>query len=308
MTSLNLNYPVKPVSQLAFFERPLNEVVNVASVKQRSPFRYPGGKTWLVPRIRHWMRYRVRLTGKKPAVLIEPFAGGGIVSLTVAAEDLVDHAIMVELDKEVAAVWQTIVEGDGGKLAQRILDFDLTTDNANKVIGSDPQTIDDIAFRTIVKNRTFHGGILAPGSGLLKHGENGKGIRSRWYPETLQKRILAIVAYRERLEIINGDAFPVMKQHANKKDAVWFIDPPYTAAGKKAGSRLYTHSALDHEALFKQAEELKGDFLMTYDNAEGVRQLAEQYRFDTESVAMTNTHHAEMKELLIGRNLDWVRH
>lgn len=24
-------------------------VVNVASVPQRSPFRYPGGKTWLVP-------------------------------------------------------------------------------------------------------------------------------------------------------------------------------------------------------------------------------------------------------------------
>ena len=26
--------------------------VNVASVPQRSPFRYPGGKTWLVPQVR----------------------------------------------------------------------------------------------------------------------------------------------------------------------------------------------------------------------------------------------------------------
>ena len=24
-------------------------IVNVASVPQRSPFRYPGGKTWLIP-------------------------------------------------------------------------------------------------------------------------------------------------------------------------------------------------------------------------------------------------------------------
>ncbi len=31
-------------------------IVNVASVPQRSPFRYPGGKTWLVPRIRQWLK------------------------------------------------------------------------------------------------------------------------------------------------------------------------------------------------------------------------------------------------------------
>ena len=27
-------------------------VINVASVPHRSPFRYPGGKTWLVPHVR----------------------------------------------------------------------------------------------------------------------------------------------------------------------------------------------------------------------------------------------------------------
>ena len=31
-----------------------------------------------------------------------------------------------------------------------------------------------------------------------------------------------------------------MKDNTRRKDAVFFIDPPYTAAGKKAGSRLYT--------------------------------------------------------------------
>ena len=30
-------------------------IVNVASVKHLSPFRYPGGKTWLVPRVREWL-------------------------------------------------------------------------------------------------------------------------------------------------------------------------------------------------------------------------------------------------------------
>ena len=89
-------------------------------------------------------------------------------------------------------------------------------------------------------------------------------------------------------------------------DAVFFIDPPYTAGGKRAGSRLYTHSEIDHEQLFSVCEKLGGDFLMTYDNAEAVRALAEKHGFETKPVAMKNTHHADMDELLIGRNLDWV--
>jgi hypothetical protein len=68
----------------------------------------------------------------------------------------------------------------------------------------------DRAFRTILKNRTFHGGILAEGSGLIKDGENGKGILSRWYPETLAKRIRAIASICDRITFIKGDGIQVM--------------------------------------------------------------------------------------------------
>ena len=37
-------------------KRRTQNVVNVASVPQRSPFRYPGGKTWLVPVVRQWLK------------------------------------------------------------------------------------------------------------------------------------------------------------------------------------------------------------------------------------------------------------
>ena len=53
----------------------LEHVVNVASVPQRSPFRYPGGKTWLVPCVRQWLQS----LEKRPTVLVEPFAGGAII-------------------------------------------------------------------------------------------------------------------------------------------------------------------------------------------------------------------------------------
>ena len=56
----------------------VDHVVNVASVPQRSPFRYPGGKTWLVPYVRLW------LSSITPPLqeLIEPFAGGRIGCLS----------------------------------------------------------------------------------------------------------------------------------------------------------------------------------------------------------------------------------
>ena len=46
--------------------------------------------------------------------------------------------------------------------------------------------------------------------------------------------------------------------------------------------------------------------LKTYDNAEEVIALAERHGFETKGVSMKNTHHAEMNELLIGRNLGWA--
>ena len=276
--------------------------VNVASVPQRSPFRYPGGKTWLVPLFRRWMMS----LPSQPAVLVEPFAGGGIISLTAAFEQLADRVVMVELDEQIAAVWKTILGGDAEWLAKRILSFELTVDSAKAEFSKSPKSNRELAFQTILKNRTAHGGILAEGAGVLKNGENGKGILSRWYPQTIAKRITNIEFVTQRIEFIKGDAFVELARFRNDRNAVFFIDPPYTAGGKSAGSRLYNHCEVDHDHLFSLCEKLRGDFLMTYDNAEEVHVLAERHGFTTKPVAMKNTHHAEMNELLIGRDLGWV--
>src|SRR5579863_4444790 len=221
--------------------------VNVASVPQRSPFRYPGGKTWLVPLIRRWLASRPR----PPAEFIEPFAGGAIVSLTVAFERRARHVTMIERDEEVAAVWRTIVDGDADWLAERIATFELSPESVRAVLDGSPTTREEIAFRTILKNRVYHGGILAPGSGLIKYGEGGRGLKSRWYPATLKRRILDIALVRDRLTFLEGDGMAILRQHAHQPHALFFIVPPYTAGGKKAGARLYTYFELDHEELFR---------------------------------------------------------
>ena len=278
-------------------------VINVASVPQRSPFRYPGGKTWLVPYIRTWLN---QLVGK-PGLLVEPFAGGGIVSLTAAFENLAERVLMVELDEQVAAVWKVILSDEADWLANRIHCFDLTRESVISELSKSAGSLKEAAFQTILRNRTNRGGILVPGSGSIRYGENGKGIASRWYPSTLSKRIRDIARVKARIDFIQGDGLNTIREYLQEDEVAFFVDPPYTAAGKKAGSRLYAHNEIDHEALFGLLSSVRGQFLMTYDNAEEVREMAAWHGFDTEPIPMKNTHHAEMTELLVGRDLCWAR-
>lgn len=271
-------------------------VINVASVPQRSPFRYPGGKTWLIPTVRQWLKQE-----KAVSELIEPFAGGGIVSLTAAFEKLADHITMVEMDEEIAAVWEVILNGKNKWLADKIFSYNLSIDNVKSELENPNKELHDIAFCTILKNRIFHGGILAKGSGMIKNGENGKGIASRWYPKTLHDRIVAIGYVKDRISFVTGDAFEALEQNLNNKKAYFFIDPPYTVAGK----RLYTYFDIDHERLFALTAQLKGKFMLTYDDTTEIRQLAKKYRLDYRTIPMKTTHHLQKNEIIISDNFLW---
>lgn len=277
-------------------KRQQTKVVNVASVPQRSPFRYPGGKTWLIPTVREWLRQE---STKKE--LIEPFVGGGIVSLTAAFENLADHITMVELDEEVAAVWEVILNGKNEWLAEKILNFNLTHENVNKEFSNQFKETKDIAFCTILKNRVSHGGIIAKGSGMLKNGENGKGIASRWYAKTFADRIRAINYIKHKISFFQTDAFKIIEENIENKNSYFFIDPPYTIAGK----RLYTYFNIDHEKLFYLTSKIQGKFMLTYDDTVEIRAFANKYHLDFRTIPMKTAHHMEKNEIIISDNFDW---
>src|SRR2546425_12499168 len=110
-------------------------IVNVASVPQRSPFRYPGGKTWFIPYLRSWLASLPR----KPSVFVEPFAGGGIGSLTAVMEGLADRAVMAELDSGVASVWKVILSDDVGEFVARIRRFPISRETVVAELCREPK-------------------------------------------------------------------------------------------------------------------------------------------------------------------------
>ena len=270
-------------------------VVNVSTVPQRSPLRYPGGKTWLIPHIREWLRHT------QPKILIEPFAGGAIVSLTAVMERLVNTAVMAEIDRDVAAFWRSTLES-GAILREWVIQFEPTIERLRELEQAIPATVTEHGFRTLVLNRTRRGGILAPGASFCRNGENGRGLLSRWYPETLATRLAAIQECADRIVFCEGDSMkllPMMLGGWGRQAAV-FIDPPYTAqGGKRAGSRLYAHSSIDHAALFDMLAETETNFLMTYDAAPEIIELVREHDFDAVCLSMKNGHHNLLSEIVI---------
>jgi DNA adenine methylase len=158
-----------------------------------------------------------------------------------------------------------------------------------------------LAFQTFLRNRVSRGGILAPGAGFTKKGEAGKGISSRWYPETLVDRIAAIYERRESIDFLEGDGLSILCKYSEDPGAAFFIDPPYPVAGR----RLYRFHDLDHRRLFKAMAQLKGSFLATYDHNPDIEALAKEFGFDTRLTPMKSTHHLKKFELLISRDLSW---
>lgn len=271
---------------------------NVAKVRHLSLFRYPGGKTWLVPEVRKWLN----TFNFTPSTFVEPFAGGAIIGLTVAAENLAQRVHLCELDDDVAAVWSLILLGndsDSEWLCQRIQSFEVNLVNVHEVLSCGSQSTRDRAFRTIVKNRTQRGGIMAPGAGLVKTGEAGRGLRSRWYPETLVKRIEFLRTVRNRIDFTHADAFDVIRRFSVDPNVCFLIDPPYTAGGKNAGKRLYTHNEVNHSELFALMSTVRGSVMMTYDDTREIHELARRYGYVVERIPMKNTHHEILHELII---------
>ena len=272
-------------------------VANVASVPQLSPLRYPGGKTWLIPHIKPWLRQ----CGDPIRNLFEPFAGGGIISLYAVMEGAARYCTMREIDRDVAAFWHTVLN-NGAELATRIEKFELTQDSVTKLMQASISTVEDRGFRTFVLNRVRRGGILAAGASYCRRGENNRGISSRWYPKTLAGRIRNIHKRSDFIRFEESDGIKLIRTLRDRhrgSDVALFIDPPYTAGGKNAGKRLYKHHHVDHRELFELVVNSGVNFMMTYDASEEIWELVCEHRLHTVSVYMKNTHNRKLRELII---------
>ena len=209
---------------------------------------------------------------------------------------------MIELDHDLAAFWRATLH-HSSELNECIHSFSPSRERIEQLSHLHPRDVLEHGFRTLVLNRTRRGGVLAPGASLTKRGENNNGVASRWYPETLIRRLEAIHDHAAKLTFCEGDGMRLLEDLAiYRTDACFFLDPPYTAdGGKRAGSRLYAHNSINHAKLFEIMASSSGDFLMTYDCSDEIVSLVQKHQFHAAVVLMKNCHHARLPELVITR-------
>jgi DNA adenine methylase len=271
-----------------------HNVTSVAPSRTPSPFRYPGGKSWLFPLVRDWLA-AIR---PRPKFFFEPFAGGANFGLLALNAGICEHLFLNELDKKIAAVWTTILN-DSDWLVRKIRSFNATEKNLATYLAQSPTTLREQAFQSLLKNRVSRAGIVAPGAGLLKRGENDQGVFSRWYPETLARRIEQIALAKRKITFSCNDALHVIENNYEKRNTFWFIDPPYTIRKRHAGTRLYDCAEIDHGRLFQLLQARDRPFLITYNESEFCKRLAREFAFSSIAAKMITAHHKSKRELII---------
>jgi DNA adenine methylase len=200
-------------------------------------------------------------------------------------------------------VWRVVLNGQAEWLAKQILQFDLTLENVTAVLKQNAPELREKAFQTILRNRVQRGGIMADGAGLIKTGESGRGLNSRWYPETLARRIREINQQKDRMTFVEDNGFNLIEEHKADTEAAFYIDPPYTLAAR----RLYKVWQIDHARLFAVMAECRGDFLMSYDNTAEIAALAKKHGFESRPIAPSKGAGKVSTHLLIGKKLSaWL--
>jgi len=248
--------------------------------------RYSGGKRWFIGHAKYLVEAAIERGAPRPARLLEPFAGGATVGLTLLNSDLVDRLILCELDPRVATFWKTVLTDS--RFADRVERFRCTRKNVLDVCKHPDR---DPAFWTLVKNRTSFGGNLT--GGLMRN------ISSRWNGAKLATTFRQIFALSGRIKFVEGDALTLLRKYADDSNAAAFVDPPYVQAGKV----LYRHWQLDHAALFDVLASWKGFWLLTYDHAPEIDTLVSKHQFAYRYLGMQANLHGRKKETMV-----WSRH
>lgn len=242
-----------------------------------SPLRYPGGKFKIYDKVKNLIETN-KLDDKN---YVEPFAGGFGIGLRLLYDDVVEAAILNDLDLHIYNFWHAILNNPS-EFIELMMDTPITIEERErqKKIYDDVNAnqLDD-GFATFFLNRVNFSGVITGGpiGGFAQSG--AYKLDCRFNKEEISKKIEQIVLFRDRIELCNQDATDLIAQHLGGRiqECFFNIDPPYV----KKGHKLYVNyfKEEDHRALEKTISEylLNTCWIVTYDDCELIREIYRDY-------------------------------
>jgi DNA adenine methylase len=238
----------------------------------RSPFAWPGGKRGLTK----------TLLGRLPEhrVYVEVFAGSAKLLFAKAPSE---REVMNDLNGEVTNFFR-VAKHRPAELAEC---FDQEIVHAGRFrelrefTGQEDELHRALRFAYLVwYSYGAKGDHFAGGSAKMVE---GRPLRSL----DRVRELLAQTATRLRNVLIEQRDFSQVLTRYDSADAFFYLDPPYVHFGN-----LARYDALSEERrteLFQLLSELKGKFLMSFDDCDEVRDLSRRHKFQVERVEVSYT-------------------
>lgn len=273
-------------------------------MKNLSPLRYPGGKTKFYDNILKIFQDN-KIT--KP-IYIEAFAGGIGLALKLLKDDIVKKLILNDIDKGIFSFWQSVLLYNEELCTLiSLAKINLDEREIQKSIYSQKDTLDltikenilKLGFATFYLNRVNRSGIIKAGviGGINQNG-NYK-MNCRFNKEKLINKIKEIHSYRNKIKFYNLDVIEFLNEIPSK-DSFIFFDPPYYKKGQELYTNYYTHN--DHLKLSEKIGSLKIKWIITYDNADEIKEIYSKYNIKEFDIIYSLEKKRKAKEIIIYNN------
>lgn len=265
-----------------------------------SPFRYPGGKGFLLSFL---AEETSRLNGLNKHY-VEPFAGGAGAALSLLKKGFVQEVHLNDFDLRVYSAWRAMLE-ETDRFVERIQSVDVSLDTwawSRSQLESPKEYSFELGFAAFFVNRTSRAGILMGSGPIGGYGQTGKWkMDARFYRKTLADRVRWIGDHKASISVTHQRATDFLRKKAvelPREATYYFIDPPYV----RAGARLYLNamSLLDHAALASLVDKSTfAHWSMTYDDHPEIRRLYKSQKIRSLSVAYSLGRRRTENEVLI---------
>lgn len=251
--------------------------------KRLSCFRYPGGKSKMIPIIYSKIRREQRKQ------LIGAYAGGASAELALLEAGVFEKLVLNDYDFGIYALYWTIKHAPYDLIYRLQSSSSPTVKDyfhAQKIIKKDYPNCNilDAAWYTLIVNRLAYSGIYKANP---LGGKNGKtsDLLSRWNPKALIKRINEIHDLSDRITVLNEDACNLIEEYYWHPETTIFVDPPFVQKGEDLYRCYYKKQ--DHIDLCVLLESLHSgmpgaDIIVTYDDDPLIRDL--YYIPETETI------------------------